>query len=189
MAPFRDDSARTRGIGARNAPCLSLAGKQSGRPVGHDSATVSYEDLLCELEGGPHLIPPLEPKRHRSDTERRGNSHGCQHREQRQKGAPRTPSNRHIDALRAARFTFSSWSLPPTCVGDAMGEFSLAPFWALLKIQLDRLINTPRRRCGVPGFTRFWQLAQMEFNASIQGPSLGRVVRCHGIFSPPPDRD
>ena len=70
-----------------------------------------------------------------------------------------------------------------------MGEFSLAPFWALLKIELNRLVRSSRRRCGAPDFTRLWQLAQMEFNASIQGPSMGRVVRRNRIFSPPPDSD
>jgi hypothetical protein len=95
-----------------------------------------------------------------------------------------------LDVPRTSRFTFSSLSSPsPAWVEDTMGEFSLAPFWALLKIELHRLVRRLRRRCGAADFTRPWQLAQMEFDTSIQGPSIGRVVRSNGIFNPPPDSD
>src|SRR5262245_30142132 len=103
--------------------------------------------------------------------------------------APRGDSikNVSVDGPRTSRFIFASLSPPPAWVEDTMREFSLAPFWTLLKIELHRLVRRWRRRCGAADFTRPWQLAQMEFDTSIQGPSIGRVVRSNGIFSPPPD--
>jgi hypothetical protein len=43
----------------------------------------------------------------------------------------------------------------------------LAPLWGLLKLELHRLVRSLSRRSGFPNFTGPWQLAQMEFDASV----------------------
>jgi hypothetical protein len=140
---------------------------------------------------GDSIGSPAAPRKDRRDS---GSSLRCHNRQRRQEEARNTSKNIRIkdirlDVPRTSRFTFSSLFSPPAWVEDTTGELSLAPFWALLKIELHRLVRRLRRRCGAADFTRPWQLAQMEFDTSIQGPSRGRVVRSNGIFSPPPDSD
>jgi hypothetical protein len=135
---------------------------------------------------GDSIGSPAAPMKDRRDS---GSSLRRHHRQRRQEEARNTSKDVSVDGPRTSMFTFSSLSSPPAWVEDTMGVFSLAPFWALLKIELHRFVRRFRRRCGAADFTRPWQLAQMEFDTSIQGPSIGRVVRSNGIFSPPPDSD
>src|SRR5262245_14243173 len=65
----------------------------------------------------------------------------------------------------------------------------LAPLRTLLKIELHWLVRCFRRRGSALDFTWAWQLTQMEFDASVQGPSVGRLIRSYGIFSSTPDSD
>jgi hypothetical protein len=170
----------------RNARLLSLAGAKSCIAVAHNSAAVPCEQLLPQRQGGDSIRSPATPRKDRRDS---GSSLRRHHRQRRQEEARNTSKDISLEVPRTSRFTFSSLSSPPAGVEDTMEEFSLAPFWALLKIELHRLVRSLRRRCGAADFTRPWQFAQMEFDASIQRPSVGRVVRSDGIFSAPPDRD
>jgi hypothetical protein len=92
-------------------------------------------------------------------------------------------------APRTLRLSCSSMSPPSAQVENTMGECFLARRWALLKLELHRLVRSLRRRRGLPDFTRPWHLAEMEFDASVQGPSIGRSIRGDGIFSPTSDGD
>lgn len=169
-----------------NARLLSLAGAKSCIAVAHNSAAVPCERLLPQRQGGDSIRSPAAPRKDRRDS---GSSLRRHNRQRRQEEARNTSKDVSVDGPRTSRFTFSSLSSPTAWVKDTMGEFSLAPFWALLKIELHRLVRRLRRRCGAADFSRPWQLAQMEFDTSIQGPSIGRVVRSNGIFNPPPDSD
>jgi hypothetical protein len=175
-----------REMSGRNARLLSLAGAKSCIAVAHDSAAVPCERVLPQAPRGDSIGSPAAPRKDRRDS---GSSLRRHNRQRRQEEARNTSKDIRLDVPRTSRFTFSSLSSPPAWVEDTMGEFSLAPFWALLKIELHRLVRRLRRRCGAADFTRPWQLAQMEFDTSIQGPSIGRVVRSNGIFNPPPDSD
>ena len=175
-----------REISGRNACLLCLAGVKSCIAVAHDSAAVPCERVLPQAPRGDSIGSPAAPRKDRRDS---GSSLRRHNRQRRQEEARNTSKDMRLDMPRTSRFTFSSLSLPPAWVEDTMEEFSLASFWALLKIELHRLVRSLRRRCGAADFTRPWQLAQMEFNTSIQGPPIGRVVRSNGIFSPPPDSD
>ena len=169
-----------------NARLLCLAGAKSCIAVAHNSAAVPCGRLLPQRQGGDSIGSPAAPRKDRRDS---GSSLRRHNRQRRQEEARNTSKDVSVDGPRTSSFTFSSLSSPPAWVEDTMGEFSLAPFWALLKIELHRLVRSLRRRCGAADFTRPWQWAQMEFDTSIQGPPIGRVVRSNGIFSPPPDRD
>jgi hypothetical protein len=175
-----------REMSGRNARLLSLAGAKSCMAVAHDSAAVPCERVLPQAPRGDSIGSPAAPRKDRRDS---GSSLRRHNRQRRQEEARNTSKDIRLDVPRTSRFTFSSLSSPPAWVEDTMEEFSLASFWALLKIELHRLVRSLRRRCGAADFTRPWQLAQMEFDTSIQGPPIGRVVRSNGIFNPPPDRD